>query len=60
MIDRIFRNRKTTIIGLITLVVSFLFVWFDKATLTEVSVFLTGGFAMLFMKDPKKPNEKCN
>jgi hypothetical protein len=57
VIERIFRNRKTTIIGLVTLIVSFLFVWFSKATLTEVSVFLTGGFAMLFMKDPK-PNEK--
>lgn len=57
MIERIFRNKKTTTIGLITLVVSFLFVWFEKASLTEVSVFLTGGFAMLFMKDPK-PNEK--
>ena len=57
MIDRILKNRKTTIIGIITLLVSFLFVWFGKATLTEVSGFLTGGFAMLFMKDPK-PNEK--
>ena len=57
MIDRIFRNKKTTIIGIIIMVLSFVFVWFEKATLTEVSVFLTGGFAMLFMKDPeiKKP-----
>lgn len=57
MIDRIFRNKKTTIIGIIVMVISFVFVWFEKASLTEVSVFLTGGFAMLFMKDPK-PNEK--
>jgi hypothetical protein len=52
VIERIFQNKKTTIIGLITLIVSFLFVWFEKATLTEVSLFLTGGFAMLFVKDP--------
>ena len=52
MIDRIFRNRKTTILGLLILIISFILVWFEKATLTEVSLFLTGGFAMLFMKDP--------
>jgi hypothetical protein len=57
VIDRIFKNKKTTTIGILTLLVSLLFVWFAKATLTEVSVFLTGGFYMLFMKDPK-PNEK--
>jgi hypothetical protein len=57
VIDRIFKNKKTTTIGILTLLVSLLFVWFEKATLTEVSVFLTGGFYMLFMKDPK-PNEK--
>ena len=60
MIERIFKNRKTTIVGLVMLIVSFLFVWLEKATLIEVSVFITGGFAMLFMKDPKKPNEKCS
>jgi len=53
MIDRIFRNYKTTIFGLIILAICFLFVWFKKATLTEISLFLSGGFAMLFMKDPK-------
>jgi Flp pilus assembly protein protease CpaA len=52
MIDRIFRNRKTTILGLLILIISFILVWFEKATLTEVSLFLTGGFAMLFVKDP--------
>jgi hypothetical protein len=52
MIDRLFRNPKTTIIGLLVLVVSFLFVWFGKATLTEVSAFIMGGFALLFFKDP--------
>lgn len=57
MIDRIFKNKKTTVLGLITIAVSFVFVWFEKATLTEVSVFLTGGFAMLFMRDPK-PKEQ--
>jgi Flp pilus assembly protein protease CpaA len=52
VIERIFRNRKTTILGLLILIISFILVWFEKATLTEVSLFLTGGFAMLFVKDP--------
>jgi hypothetical protein len=54
MIDRLFRNPKTTIIGLLVLVVSFLFVWFGKSTLTEVGLFITSGFFMLFLKDPDK------
>jgi hypothetical protein len=36
------------------LIVSFAFVWFGKSTLTEVGLFMTGGFAMLFLKDPDK------
>lgn len=58
MIDRLFRNPKTTIIGLLVMVVSFVFVWFGKASLTEVGVFITGGFAMLFLKDPKDDGGK--
>jgi hypothetical protein len=54
MIERLFRNPKTTIIGLIVLVVSFLFVWFGKATLSEVGIFIMGGFSMLFLKDIDK------
>jgi hypothetical protein len=53
MIDRLFRNLKTTFLGLIVLLVCFGFVWFGKATLSEVGIFVTGGFAMLFLKDPK-------
>jgi hypothetical protein len=54
MIERLFRNPKTTIIGLIVLVVSFLFVWFGKATLSELGIFIVGGFSMLFLKDIDK------
>ena len=53
MINRLFRNYKTTLLGLVVLGLTFLFVWFDKATLTEVSLFITGGFALLFMRDPE-------
>lgn len=53
MINRIFKNWKSTLLGLGVLGLTFLFVWFEKATLTEVSLFITGGFALLFMKDPE-------
>jgi len=52
MIDRLFKNYKTTLLGIFVMLVSFILVWHEKATLTEVSLFFTGGFAMLFMKDP--------
>jgi hypothetical protein len=53
MIDRIFKNYKTTLLGLFLIFTCFILVWFEKATLTEVSVFVTGGFALLFLKDPQ-------
>jgi hypothetical protein len=58
MIDRLFRNLKTTFLGLIVLLVCFIFVWYGKATLSEVGIFVLGGFAMLFLKDPKDDGEK--
>ena len=51
MIDRIFKNWKTTMLGVGIIVASFSLVFFEKATLSEVSVFLGGGFVMLFVKD---------
>ena len=58
MIDRLFRNLKTTFLGLIVLLVCFIFVWYGKATLSEVGVFVVGGFSMLFLKDPKDDGGK--
>ena len=58
MIDRLFRNLKTTIIGSVVLITCFVFVWFGKATLTELGVFVVGGFSMLFLKDPKEDGGK--
>jgi hypothetical protein len=41
------------------------FVFYEKASLTEVSAFMMGAFALLFLKDPKdgeatgdKPKDK--
>ena len=58
MIDRIFRNPKTTLLGLILMVVCFIALFLEKATLTEISVFLMGGFALLFSTDNAKSNGK--
>ena len=53
MIDRLFKNWKTTTIGLLMLVASFVLVYLGKSTLTEVGAFMGVGFALLFTKDGK-------
>jgi hypothetical protein len=51
MIDRIFRNPKTTVIGLILISFGGILVWYEKASLTEFSAFLMGGFALMMTRD---------
>jgi hypothetical protein len=65
LIERIFGNPKTTILGLIIIGLCFVLVFYERATLTEVSAFMMGAFALLFLKDPKdgeatgdKPKDK--
>lgn len=53
MIDRLFKNWKTTTVGLLMLVASFVLVYLGKTTLTEVGAFMGVGFALLFTKDGK-------
>lgn len=53
MTERIFKNWKTTLLGIIMLVGSLLLVYYGKATLTEASAFMVAGFSMFFLKDPK-------
>jgi len=52
LIERIFKNPKTTILGLLIIGLCFVLVWAERATLTEVSAFLMGAFALMFLKDP--------
>ena len=54
LIERIFGNPKTTLLGLIIIGLCFVLVFYEKATLTEVSAFMMGAFALLFLKDPKE------
>lgn len=51
MFDRIFKNWKTSSLGLAIISTCFVFLWFEKTTLSEISIFLTGGFLLLFAKD---------
>ena len=54
MIDRIFKNWKTTTLGISILITCFVLVFLEKTTLSDVSLFLGGGFMMLFIKDKKE------
>jgi hypothetical protein len=56
MIDRIFKNWKTTLLGLGLIISGLFFVWFEKATLTELTAFIGSGLVLMLIKDPK--NEK--
>lgn len=51
MINRLFKNWKTTTLGLSLMVVCLLLVYLDKATLSEVSAFIGGGLYFLFKDD---------
>jgi hypothetical protein len=58
MIDRIFRNWKTTVVGLGLILFGGVLVWFEKASLPEFSAFLMGGFALMMTKDGDKKLDK--
>jgi hypothetical protein len=53
MIERIFTNIKTTVVGIIIFLTGALLVGFDKASLTEFGAFIGVAFALFFSKDPK-------
>lgn len=56
MINRIFKNWKTTLLGLGLIIAGFVFVWYEKASLTELTAFIGSGVVLMLVKDPK--NEK--
>ena len=60
MIDRILKNWKTTVLGLAILITCFILVFMEKSTLTEVSVFICGGFFVLFSKDSMLRKKACS
>ena len=58
MINRIFKNWKTTLLGVGLIIAGLLFVWFEKATLTELTAFIGSGLVLMLVKDPN--HEKNN
>ena len=58
MIDRLFANIKTTVVGLIIFLTGAVLVGFEKATLTEFGAFIGVAFALFFSKDPKTTKSK--
>ncbi|MCT4638188.1 MAG: hypothetical protein N4A72_10820 [Bacteroidales bacterium] len=57
MLDRIFKNWKTTIFGLSMIAFCFVLVGAGKASLSEVGTFILGGFALFFTKDGTPDNQ---
>jgi len=53
MFNRIFRNWKTTILGVSLIFSAILSVFMKLSTWTEVSAFLALAIALFFAKDPK-------
>ncbi len=52
MKERIFKNWKTTLAGVLMLAGGLALVGLGKATLTEYVVFVPVCFALIFVKDP--------
>jgi drug/metabolite transporter (DMT)-like permease len=51
MLDRVFKNTKTTIAGIALFVSGIVLVALEKATLTEAGAFFGVAFALFFSKD---------
>ena len=52
MKERIFKNWKTTLTGIVLLAVGLVLVGIGKASLTEFGLFAPVCFALIFVKDP--------
>jgi len=51
MIDRVFKNWKTTALGVLLVTGSLILVGINKATLTEAGAFIVAGVGSIFTKD---------
>ena len=58
MIERLFKNIKTTFVGGIIFSTGTLLVAFGQAALSELGAFIGVAFALFFSKDPKSTNTK--
>ena len=53
MFDRIFKNKKTTTLGILLILGALILVGFEKASLTEAGAFIVAGIGSIFSKDGK-------
>ena len=51
--ERIFSNWKTTILGVAVLICGFALVYMEKASLAELTAFISGALVLLISKDGK-------
>jgi hypothetical protein len=51
--ERIFSNWKTTTLGIAVLICGFVLVYMEKATLPELTAFVSGALVLLISKDGK-------
>ena len=51
--ERIFANWKTTTLGIAVLIAGLVLVYLDKASLDELTAFITGALVLLISKDGK-------
>ncbi len=54
MIDRIFRNWKTSLLGVAIIITTLVMVFKEVATLTEVGGFWAVALVLLYVKDGQK------
>jgi hypothetical protein len=60
LIERIFGNPKTTLLGLLIIALCFVLVFYEQASLTEVSAFMIGAFALYyFLKTLKMAKQQA-
>jgi hypothetical protein len=51
--ERIFANWKTTLLGVAVLIAGLVLVYLDKASLAELTAFVSGALVLLISKDGK-------
>ena len=58
MFNRVFKNWKTSFLGLLFLWVGFALVATEKATLSEFGAFIATAFALFYSKGPKANSDR--
>ena len=58
MVERIFKNWKTSLIGLLLIIGGVSMFFLDKAMLTEAGAFITVSMTLFFVKDGKITKNK--